>query len=190
MRFCFLLSALGIGVTLAHTSVASAEERGEEPLSEPFAAMLVPSVTGVVFAPRADDAGLQLGVGGQILLFTWANRSDGFGPGIGKVSFDVAGLWDTNDGSTWTIIYRGGAAVSFERAPARSWLIPYFSAHIGGVHDSRFGGSAFADPGGGLYLVHMKTFMVDVEAAYLFAFAEPDDLSGFESHLTASFALW
>jgi hypothetical protein len=177
----------------AASLLAAGEARAEDvhdPAPEPpYAAMLVPSVMGVAYLPRADGAGARLGAGAEVLLFTWASNTDGFGPGQGKIRFDVAGLWDLSDSSAWTVLYRGGASVSFEGKPRRGWLVPYFSADIGGVHDRTLGGSVFLDPGGGLYLVYVKNFIVDLEAGYLFALAEPD-LSGFKSHLTVSFALW
>jgi hypothetical protein len=185
------LSSIAAASTIAllASGVARAEDAPNPAPEPPYAAMLVPSVMGVAYLPRADSAGAKLGAGAELLLLTWASNTDGFGPGQGKIRFDVAGLWDTRDSSAWTLLYRGGASVSFEGKPRRGWLVPYFSADIGGVHDRDLGGSFFVDPGGGLYLVYVKNFIVDAEAGYLFALAEPD-LSGFKTHLTVSFALW
>ena len=188
MRRRALACAASLLAALAAGEARASEATGPAP-AEPYAAMLVPSVMGVAYLPRADGAGARLGVGAELLLLTWSNSAEGVGPGQGKIRFDVAGLWDTSDSSQWTLLYRGGASVSFEGRPHRSFLVPYFSADIGGIHDKALGGSFFVDPGGGLYLLYVKNFIVDAEAGYLFALAEPD-LSGFKAHLTVSVAFW
>lgn len=177
-----------VATSIAGRSAHAGDDANPAP-AEPYAAMLVPSLMTMAYVPRADASGARLGVGAEILLLTWSSNTDGFGPGQGKLRFDVGGLWSTADSDAWTVLYRGGASVSFEGRPHREFLVPYFSADVGGVHDRKLGGSVFFDPGGGLYLVYYKSLIVDVEAGYLYAFAEPD-LSGFKSHLTVSLAFW
>jgi hypothetical protein len=190
-RFYGVLGLASVA-TLAASLLAPRESAAapNEALPEPYSASLVPSVMGVFYVPRGDELGARAGAGAEIVFFTWANHSDNFGPAEGKIRFDVAGLWEPGDSDVWMILYRGGASLSLERNPRRNWLVPYFSADIGGIHDHSLGGSFFLDPGGGLYVVYVKNFIVDVEAGYLFALADADNLSGFKSHLTVSFALW
>jgi hypothetical protein len=88
------------------------------------------------------------------------------------------------------VMYRGGAQVAFERNASRAYGIPYFTADLGGMWSDATGRRWFADGGVGMYLVHLRSFILDLEVTGLLPFREPDKLGGITSRLALSFALW
>ena len=88
------------------------------------------------------------------------------------------------------VMYRGGAQVAFERNASRAYVIPYFAADIGGLWSDATGRRWYVDGGVGLYVVHRRNVIVDVELTGLLPFSDPSRLGGFTSRLGLSFALW
>jgi hypothetical protein len=154
----------------------------------PYSGMLMPSVAGVVYAPRNGGLGPWVGAGAEIVLFMWSSNSDGFGPSQGKIRLDVAGLASSMGPAM--VMYRGGAAVSFEGNAGRNFLIPYWGGAIGGFNESKLGGHAFADAELGLYLLYLRRIVIDAEGDFVFPFTDFDKLAGPKAQLTASVALW
>jgi len=157
---------------------------------EPHVAMLVPGLTGMAYLPRNDDLGLFYGGGLEVALLTWSNSSESFGPAMGRLRFSVNMLTSSEADARPAYLYRGGTLLSFEKNPARTFLVPYFSGDLGGLHVHDLGGRLFVDGGIGAYLVYLPRFMLDLEASYLFTFEDPDDFGGPTAHLTASFSFW
>lgn len=157
---------------------------------DPYVAGFVPSIGGVAYFPKNSELGPMLGVGAELLLLTWSNSSESFGPAQGKIRVGFSELWSTKTSSEKMILYRGGVVVSFEKNPKRNFLIPFFAGDFGGVHASDIGGHAFADAGLGFYILYLRGFMLDAEGSYLFPFSRVDDLAGPKAHLTASVAFW
>lgn len=152
-------------------------------------AILMPSVAGHLYAP-SDAMGTWLGGGVQIVLFTWSDNSDRFGPGQGKIFFDIGALSSSEDGAGTMVKYRGGANVSFERNASRSWVIPYFGATVGGMHEDTLGRRAFIEGLLGAHLWYTANVIFDVEGGYLFPFKDADDLAGVTAQATLSVSLW
>ena len=154
----------------------------------PLSGFLMPSAEGVLYVPRNGGLGPWVGAGAELVLFTWSSNSDGFGPSQGKFRFDVAGL--ASDKGSAMVMYRGGAAVSFEGNARRNFLIPYWGGAVGGFHQSKLGGHAFADAELGLYVVYLRGFIVDAEGDFVFPFSDFDTLAGPKAQLTASLSFW
>jgi hypothetical protein len=158
--------------------------------NEPFATSFVPSVQGLAFFPLGRGLGPWYGGGVEVVLLTWSNNADTFGPSQGKIRFDVGGLAPARDGRDAMVLYRAGAAVSFERNAGRSWLIPYFAADAGAFHERSLGGRAFADASLGVYLLYTRNVMIDAEGTFVFPLTAFDRLAGPKAALTASVSLW
>lgn len=158
--------------------------------NEPFATSFVPSAQGLAYFPLGKGVGPWYGGGVEVVLFTWSNNADTFGPSQGKIRLDVGGLAPARDEQRAMVLYRGGAAVSFERNAGRSWLIPYFAADAGGLHARGAGGRAFADASLGLYVLYTRNVMVDAEGSFVFPLGAFDRFAGPKATLTASFSLW
>lgn len=158
-----------------------------DPVCRPWTGMLLPTVFAGVIAPRG-DLGTWSGGGVEVVLPAWSDNSPAYGPSQGKLRFDLGLYRSSKDGLGLITSYRGGAQVSFERNASRSWLIPYFAVDLGGLW--RDGHHGFVDGGAGLYLLHRRSAILDLEVTYQLPFSDGDDLSGLRARLAASFALW
>lgn len=189
--------ALALAVALAAPAARAMcpEAKGMSPTAEcqSFTGFLMPSAAGVLYLPRSGGLGPWVGGGAEIVLLTWSSNNDGFGPSQGKLRFDVAGLASTETSmpaAPAMIMYRGGAVVSFEGNAGRRFLIPYWGAAIGGMHEARLGGHGFVDAELGLYLLYTRNLVVDVEGGFAFPFTDFETLAGPKTQLTASFSFW
>jgi hypothetical protein len=197
MRFANRLLAL-VAATLSGSALlalssgawAACPQEGAPSTSvcKSYSGVLMPSAEGVLFAPLGKGMGTWVGAGAELVLFTWSSNSDGFGPGQGKIRFDVAGL-ASNYGPAM-VMYRGGAAVSFEGNAGRSFLIPYWGGAVGGFHESKLGGHGFVDAELGLYLLYVRGLIIDAEGGFTFPFTDFDALAGPKTQLTVSFSFW
>jgi hypothetical protein len=151
--------------------------------------MLLPTGFATVYAPRGID-GTFYGGGLEAVLLAWSDNSNAFGPSQGRLRIDVAYLTNSAMDTGGMAMYRGGAQVAFERNASRAWAIPYFAADIGGMWSDATGRRWFLDGGVGLYLVHLRSAIVDLEVTGVLPFREPGKLGGVTSRLGLSFALW
>jgi hypothetical protein len=87
-------------------------------------------------------------------------------------------------------MYRGGVQLAFERNASRTFGIPYFAADLGGLWSDATGRRWYVDGGVGLYLVHRRNVIVDLEVTGVLPFRDPGTLGGVRSRLGLSFALW
>jgi hypothetical protein len=182
MRATLLLAAL--------TTIGSAEARcpNKDPgdtVCEPRVSMLMPSAFGTAYFP---DGKPYFGGGVEFGLMSWAMNTDTFGPSHGRVRFNIGYLAGEEDRRM--LLYRFGGIVSFEGNASRRFLIPYFGAAIGALWESQLGHRALADASLGLFLVHTRGFVLDVEGGAILPFTAVDRLLGARAQLTASFALW
>lgn len=185
-----------LALVLAGTLAAPAHARcpvdgsPSQSVCKPYAAMLLPSAAGVAYMPGGEAMGPWYGGGVQLVLFTWSDNSDRFGPGQGKIFFDLDMLASGDDGAGKMVMFRGGANVSFERNASRSWLIPFFGFGVGSLREQSIGMHGFAEGLLGIHALYMPNFILDIEGGYVFPFSDVDLLAGFRTQLTASFALW
>jgi hypothetical protein len=180
--FAFLLCTAG---------TAQAKCPKEDPadtLCEPVVSMLMPSAVGTAFFP-SDAGGPFYGGGVEIALLSWASNTDTFGPSHGRVRASFAYL-DAPGSDRRMLLYRFGAVVSFEGNASRRFLIPYYGASFGALWETQLGNRAVADASLGLFLVHTRDFVLDVDGGYVFPLTAVDKLIGPRAQLTAAFALW
>ena len=150
--------------------------------------MLLPTAFAVMYMP-ADALGPWYG-GGLEAVTAWSDNSPAFGPSQGKFRFGAAALRSSEMDAGTMVMYRGGAEVSFERNASREFLIPYFALDIGGLWTKATGSRAFLDGGLGVYVVHRRSVIVDLEVGGVLPFRDPSTLGGLRTQLAVSFALW
>jgi hypothetical protein len=186
-----VVAAVGIGVAVAAPARAACPDDGSpnKLVCRPVSSILTPTVIGVGYFP-GDAMGSWLGGGVEVIALTWGDSSPAFGPSHGKLKFDISLLRSTEDGLGTMVQYRGGAEVSFEKNPSRSWLIPYFSADLGGLWVRGPGSEAFVGAGVGVYLYYSGRLVVDLGGGWLLPFSDVDLLSGPTAHAALSVALW
>ncbi len=183
------LIALALLAATAAPARADCPRTPADEVCRPWAAMLLPTAFGVVYAP-GDDAGTWLGGGFEVVALAWSDSSPAFGPSHGKLRFDMGVLRSGRDGAGSMVMYRSGAQVSIERNAARRYLIPYLGGDLGGLWTEGTGKRWFMDFGGGVYLLHRRAFIVDLEAVWLIPFSDPGLMGGLRAQLAVSFALW
>jgi hypothetical protein len=171
------------------TARAECPTTPEDPVCRPWSAMLLPTGFGSVYAPHGID-GTFYGGGLEAVLLAWSDNSNAYGPSQGRLRIDVAYLTSSAMNTGGMAMYRGGAQVAFERNASRAYGIPYFAADIGGLWSDATGRRWFVDGGVGVYLLHLRSAIIDLEVTGLLPFRDPGKLGGVTSRLGLSFALW
>jgi hypothetical protein len=172
------------------TARADCPTTPDDAVCRPWSAMLLPSAFAAMYAPHG-MAGTFYGGGLEAVLMAWNDNSDAYGPGQGRLRIDVAYLTSSSAMTTGAMaMYRGGAQVAFERNASRAYGIPYFAVDLGGLWSDATGRRWFVDGGVGLYLVHRRNMIVDLEVTGVLPFRDPGTLGGVRSRLGLSFALW
>jgi hypothetical protein len=182
---------VAIAAVLAAASPARAEcpTTPDDAVCRPWSAVLLPTAFGAMYAPHGLE-GEFLGGGLEAVLLAWSDNSSAYGPSQGRVRLDVAYLTGTAMDAGAMVMYRGGAQLAFERNASRAYGIPYFAADIGGLWSDATGRRWYVDGGVGLYVVHTRAVIVDLELTGLLPFRDPKRLGGLTSRLGLSFALW
>jgi hypothetical protein len=180
-----------VAAAVAMPAVARAEcpTAPDDAVCRPWSALMLPTAFGVMYAPN-DASGPWYGGGLEATLLAWSDNTPAFGPSQGRVRLDVGALRSTVMGAGTMAMYRGGTQVSFERNASRTWLIPYFNADVGGLWTKTTGSRAFVDGGVGVYLLHRRTAILDLEVDGVLPFSDPSKLGGLRLELALSFALW
>jgi hypothetical protein len=179
------------------TARAECPTTPDDAVCRPWSAMLLPTAFAAMYAPHG-MAGTFYGGGLEAVLLAWNDNSDAYGPSQGRLRIDVAYLTssapgDASSGAMTTgamAMYRGGAQLAFERNASRSYGIPYFAADLGGLWSDATGRRWYVDGGVGLYLIHRRNVIVDLEVTGVLPFRDPGTLGGVRSRLGLSFALW
>lgn len=151
--------------------------------------MLLPTAIGTLYAPHG-LSGTFYGGGLEAVLLAWSDNSSAYGPSQGRLRLDVSYLTSSAMNTPAMVMYRGGAQLGFERNASRSFLIPYFAADIGGLWSDATGRRWYADGGLGVYLLHLRSVIIDLEVTGLLPFKDATTLAGVTSRLGLSFALW
>lgn len=189
-----LAGLLAAGLLAAGASTAHAkcpiDGSPSRAVCKPSSAVLLPSAMGMVYVPGDGAMGPWYGGGMQLVLFTWSDNSDRFGPGQGKVFFDLGVLGSSDERAGKMMMLRGGANVSFEGNASRSWLIPFFGFSFGALRESSIATQSFGEGLLGVHALYTPSLIVDIEGGYVIPFGNVDLLAGFRTQLTVSFALW
>jgi hypothetical protein len=162
-----------------------------DPVCDPYVSIFVPTVVFEGLFP-AKANGPYLGGGAEIAFLSWSSNNNAYGPSHGRFfgGATILGGLDGSQGSRRAVHYRFGGVVSFEGNASRRFLIPHFSAALGGLYETHLGSNAMLDASMGAFLVHTRRFVLDAEGGVIFPFSRVDELFGPRVQLTASFALW
>ena len=175
----------------AATAHAECPTTPDDAVCRPWSALLLPTAYGAIYSPHGLST-TYVGGGVEAVLLAWSDNSSAFGPSQGRLRFDL-GLYDStgSEPSLGTLVmFRGGAQVSFERNASRDYGIPFFDVDLGGLWTDTVGRRYFVDAGVGVYLLHRRSLIVDVEVNGLLPFSDPKTFAGVTSRLGLSFALW
>jgi len=183
---CAVIAAV---LAAASTARADCPTTPDDPVCRPWSAVLLPTAFGALYAPHGLD-GQFYGGGIEAVLLAWNDNSNDYGPSQGRLRFDVSYLTSTATGAAAMVMYRGGAQVGFERNASRAYGIPYFAADLGGLWSAATGRRWYADAGAGLYVIHRRSVIVDLEVTGVLPFRDPRTLGGVATRLGLSFALW
>lgn len=170
---------------------AAAEDcptKPDDAVCRPWSAIMLPTVYGAFYAPSEGSA--FAGGGLEAVLLAWSDNSPAFGPSQGRIRFDIGVMQGLEMDAGTMVMYRTGAQVAFERNASRAYAIPYFAADLGGLWSDATGRRWFVDGGLGMYVVHRRSFILDIEATGLLPFKDPKTLGGVTGRLALSFALW
>jgi hypothetical protein len=187
------IAAIAAAALSEDTARAECPTTPDDAVCRPWSAMLLPNAFAAVYAPHG-LGGTFYGGGLEAVLLAWSDNSDAYGPSQGRLRIDVAYLTSSAQGNAMATggmaMYRGGAQLAFERNASRSYGIPYFAADVGGLWSDATGRRWYVDGGVGLYLVHRRSVIVDLEVTGVLPFRDPGTLGGVRSRLGLSFALW
>jgi hypothetical protein len=190
MRLVVVVTAL---LGLAPAARAACPERGwpSTDACKKLDAFFMPGAIGVAYFPRSDAAGTWLGAGVQIAPILWSHNTEKFGPGQGKLVFDIALLDDTEDEAGNLLVYRFGGQLSFERNASRTLFIPFFGVFFGGLHqDAMDDDVGTFEASVGLHALFYKNIVLTLEGGYVFPFSRVDDLAGYKTTLALNFTMW
>jgi hypothetical protein len=185
IRALLFIAAVGA----ARTARADCPRVPTEGACRPWSALLLPTAWTAVYAPSDSMLGTWYGGGVELALLAWSDPSHALGPSHGMLRFDIGALASTAADAGTMAMYRGGIELSIERNAARRYLIPYIATDIGGLWTKATTTRGFVDAGAGAYLVHRRTFVIALEATYMFAFRD-SNISGLHAQLAVSAALW
>ena len=174
------------GVGVAHAECPSTPD---DAVCRPWSSILLPTAYGALYAPHG-ASGQFYGGGLEAVLLAWSDNSEAYGPSQGRLRMDVSLLHGTAMDAGSMVMYRMGAQVAFERNAGRSYGIPFFAADLGGLWSEPTGRRWYVDGGLGMYLIHHRNVIVDLEVTGLLPFTDPSTLGGFTTRLGLSFALW
>jgi hypothetical protein len=176
-------------LTCAGIAHAECPAQPDDPVCRPWSALFLPTVYGQMYAPHGLD-GQWYGAGVELVLLAWSDNSQAYGPSQGRVRLDVGALEGTATDAGAMVMYRLGTQLAFERNASRAFGIPFFAVDLGGLWTGQTGRRWFADGGLGVYVVHKRNVIVDVELTGLLPFRDPGTLGGLSTRLGLSFALW
>jgi hypothetical protein len=190
MRICL---AAAIGVMSMRIASASCPQDGapDKSVCEQVNAFFMPGLTATAYFPN-DSANLGHWYGGgvQVVPFLWSRNSDRFGPGQGKLLFDINLLKSSKDGVGTMLLYRFGGQLSLEKNASRAYAIPYFGVMFGGLNVGPLNNVGFFEFSLGLHALYLRNVVVTLELGYVFPFSDVDQLHGLRTMLAGNFTLW
>jgi hypothetical protein len=154
-------------------------------------AFFMPGLTSSVYFPKdSGTLGNWYGGGFQVVPMLWSHNTDRFGPGQGKLLFDINLLSSTKSGEGTMLLYRFGGQLSLEKNASRSFAIPFFGVMFGGMNETNIKNVGFFEASIGVHAIYLRNVVVTLEGSYLFPFSNVDQLHGFRAMLAVNFTLW
>jgi len=159
--------------------------------NEVWDSWMVPGVEYTGYFPAGAAAiGNYNGATLEFEVFAFSHRNDNAGPAIGRFTLDLSLLSSTREKQSVIAIYGAGVDLSFERNPARRWLVPFFGLHLGGLHSDALGSFFEVTPSLGLHVWAGRNVFIDASVGYLLTTEHLDELRGLRASAGIDFALW
>jgi hypothetical protein len=187
-----------VGDHPVHIVAATADEKVEHdlvlhvrPPREEWMSYALPGVGYSAYLPFGSaDVGLMQGPSFELVVVQWVHRNDNMGPSHGRVALKADLLFPLNDGGEPAIVYAASLALSLERNPERSFLLPYFAVDVGGLYQKKLGNAFQVTPSVGVHLFQNRNVFVSLDAGYLLALPSLEKLHGPRVALSGNFTLW
>jgi hypothetical protein len=96
----------------------------------------------------------------------------------------------TEDGVPVLFGYAGGFSLSFERNPARSFLVPFYALEVGGLVHDEIGHPLELSPGLGLHVFARRGFFATLAGGYRLLPTRMENLAGWHVSLLVEVGLW
>ena len=161
------------------------------PKREEWISYALPGVGYATYYPvGSPGVGFMQGPRFEVVAVQWVHRNDNVGPSHGRVSLKADLLFPASDPADPAIIYAMSLALSLERNPERSWLLPYFAVDVGGLYQKQLGNAAMVTPALGVHVFQNRNVFISVDAGYLLALPALEKLHGPRVTVSGNFTLW
>lgn len=156
---------------------------------------VMPGVEYALYAP-ADALPAKLGVfmgpSVRFCAYCYVHRTEKRGPSHGQIYLDFDLLAPLRDGSSALFVASVGFDLSFERFPARRFLIPYFGCETGLFYQKQTETLGMVLPFAGVHLWAGSNLAVGLRAGALVPFSSGrfEQVLGLRAGLGATVAFW
>ena len=151
----------------------------------------LPALGYSVYMPATDaDEGFYHGVNVQFAFTSWIHHNDNKGPSHGQWYFFLDLMQSDIEDVKDVFIYGTGVDMSFERAPKRKFLLPYFGLSLGWINQERIETRFFLNPELGLWLYADKNIFVNAKCGYMLPTTKTEEFQGLRACLSVNFSMW
>jgi hypothetical protein len=179
-------------------ATTKAGERAEDtlvlhvrPKVEEWLSYALPGLGYTAYVPvGSPDVGALQGPSFEVVVAQWVHRNDNVGPSHGRFSVRADLLFPLANPAEPAIIYSASMALSLERNPERSFLLPIFAVDVGGLYQRQLGNALQVTPSIGVHLFQSRNIFITAELGYLLALPNLEDLHGPRASLGGNFTLW
>ena len=179
----------------APAATAAADAPSSQPdCSNPDSATSCDGVTAPmpgVFAMAFVPAGPRVAYsgGGVELAAVWKSDGGDSGPGRGSFFGSIAILRAPDDADSLGL-FEAGMTFSFEVAPRREILVPFWGFTFGKLVHSELPDGAYFHGRLGVHLLFVHNVVLDLSGGYHYPFEHIDEMQGPRVQLTLRTALW
>lgn len=162
----------------------------EVEIVEEWESVFLPGAYFQAYLPNNSALGTYMGVGLELVPFSWIHLNDNRGPSHGRIYIRGELLNSSEKETPVAFIYGFGTSLSVERNPSRRWLIPYFGFDLGGLLQEDTGHNFHITPHTGLYFWISRNVSFGVQGGYLIAPSDLEGLRGWKITTGGNFTLW
>lgn len=178
--------------------LAAGDEQGDaarvlhvRPSYEEWESYALPGINYAGWIPlNAPEIGVASGPSFEIVVAQYVHRNDNVGPSHGRVSLKAELLFPSAAPTDVVLLYSASLALSLERNPQRSFLLPIFAVDVGGLYQKDLGEAVQVTPQIGIHLWQSRNIFVTATAGYLLALPQTERLHGPRFSLGGNFTFW
>ncbi len=161
------------------------------PNEESWESYALPGLNYAGWVPlNAREIGVASGPSFEVVVAQYVHRNDNVGPSHGRISLKADLLFPSAAPNDVVLVYSASLALSLERNPQRSFLLPIFAVDVGGLHQKQIGDVFQVTPQLGLHLWQSRNIFVTASAGYLLALPQTERLHGPRFSLGGNFTFW